>query len=255
MATTDTSIPYVTVPPSTSHNEEYQKLDHFESYDPQLSPDEVNYEETSFSDNRHLAITDTSIPYVTVPPPTSHNEEYQKLDHFESYDPQLSPDEVNYEETSFSDNRHLATTDTSIPYVTVPPSTSHNEEYQKLDHFESYDPQLSPDEVNYEETTFSDNRHLAITDTSIPYVTVPPPTSHNEEYQKLDHFESYDCQLLSDELLPDEPVEYNTLDRSLPGRDIKHHTRNNNEGNPDYSTLPGQAGQLPTTVSISVVKV
>ena len=92
---------------------------------------------------------------------------------------------------------------------------------------------------------------LPSTDTSFPYVTVQDPA---EEYQKLNHFGSNNHQLL-----PDEPVEYNTLDRSLPGRNIKHHTRNNNEGNPDYSTLPGQVSKIkqadPTTVSISVVKV
>ena len=75
-------------------------------------------------------------------------------------------------------------------------------------------------------------------DTSFPYVTVPPP-SHNEEFQKLSHLRSKD-----DQVLPDELVEYNTLDRcSLPGRNIKHRTRNNNGGNPDYSTLPGQVSR------------
>ena len=76
---------------------------------------------------------------------------------------------------------------------------------------------------------------LSTTDTSFPYVTVQVSA---EEYQKLDHFRSSDCQPL-----PDEPVEYNTLDCSLPGRNIQHRTRNNNEGNPDYSTLPGQVSR------------
>ena len=73
---------------------------------------------------------------------------------------------------------------------------------------------------------------LPSTDTSFPYVIVQ--VLGDKEYQTLDHFGLNDLQLL-----PDEPVEYNRLYHSLPGRNTKHRTRNNNEGiiktTPPYS--------------------
>ncbi len=76
---------------------------------------------------------------------------------------------------------------------------------------------------------------LPSTDTSFPYITVDhtQAPSHDEEYQKLNHFRLNDRQLF-----PDEPVEYNRLDRSLPGRNIQYYT-----SSPDYSTLPGQVSR------------
>ena len=66
---------------------------------------------------------------------------------------------------------------------------------------------------------------LPTTNTSFPYVTVQAP-SHDEEYQKLDHFRS------------NEPYEYNRLNRSLPERNIQHQT-----SIPVYSILPGQVSR------------
>ncbi len=71
---------------------------------------------------------------------------------------------------------------------------------------------------------------LPSTDTSFPYITVQAP-SRDEEYQKLKHFRSSDCQLLTDE-----PVEYHRLNRSLPGT-------NSIETVEGYATPPGQVSR------------